>query len=426
MLARANDLAKLEQALRPAMIARRVRRAAARQPAAGPAPARRLPAPVHVPRRRAGRCGDQVEKLVPVDAKSRSTISATRRGRRRRLARAAREGVRARPEGACRRDLAKYIRPSENTFDFALMLALRVRVLRARLRQDRRAPQVRARQARVPGLPNPFTSQLQVIVLGLQGLQIEQHAEEVMAYVSQLAKDFERFRTDFEVVGKHIRNAQSKYGEADRRLERLGARLERATDWDDGPWWSPPRPLTSSPARSTLPRRGLAELTRRRGAMVVPRQGHQGASMLSALGRLRTRPRGQRGPAAFRQTLLSRNGLLFAQVADQAACDDDLALPRGESWVSVISPTPSISVGSSSAPSAISRSPETRHVCPSPALVVVVLVLEQQGHDPLRDQVAPVDAARSSWRSRRAPLAAQGPAPRARDSSPGRSCRRRR
>jgi DNA recombination protein RmuC len=54
-----------------------------------------------------------------------------------------------------------------------------------------------------------------------------------MAYVAQLAKDFERFRTDFDVVGKHIGNAQTKYGEADRRLERLGTRLERAADWDD-------------------------------------------------------------------------------------------------------------------------------------------------------------------------------------------------
>ena len=41
------------------------------------------------------------------------------------------------------------------------------------------------------------------------------------------------------------------------------------------------------------------ELTRRRGAMVVPRQGRREPQCSSALGRLRTRPRGeQRGPAA--------------------------------------------------------------------------------------------------------------------------------
>jgi DNA recombination protein RmuC len=63
-------------------------------------------------------------------------------------------------------------------------------------------------------------------------LQIERHAQEVMVYCAQLGKDFDRFRTDFEVVGKHLGNAQSKYGEADRKLERLGAGLERASDWE--------------------------------------------------------------------------------------------------------------------------------------------------------------------------------------------------
>src|ERR671923_291262 len=58
-------------------------------------------------------------------------------------------------------------------------------------------------------------------------------ARDVMAYVAQLAKDFERFRTDFDVVGKHIGNAQTKYAEADRRLERFETRLERASDWEE-------------------------------------------------------------------------------------------------------------------------------------------------------------------------------------------------
>ena len=54
-----------------------------------------------------------------------------------------------------------------------------------------------------------------------------------MAYCGQLGHDFERFRADFEVVGKHIQNAQSKYSEADRRLDRFGNRLERAADWQE-------------------------------------------------------------------------------------------------------------------------------------------------------------------------------------------------
>src|SRR2546430_5969984 len=81
-----------------------------------------------------------------------------------------------------------------------------------------------------PVSPSTFHAYLAIIVLGLRGLQIERHAQEVMAYCAQLAKDFSRFRQDFDVVGKHIGNAASKYSEADRRLERLETRLEQATE----------------------------------------------------------------------------------------------------------------------------------------------------------------------------------------------------
>jgi DNA recombination protein RmuC len=69
-----------------------------------------------------------------------------------------------------------------------------------------------------------------VLVLGFKGMQIEEHAREVMAYVAQLGRDFGRFREDFEVVGKHLGNAQSRYGEAEKRLEKLELRLERAAE----------------------------------------------------------------------------------------------------------------------------------------------------------------------------------------------------
>ena len=61
-------------------------------------------------------------------------------------------------------------------------------------------------------------------------MQIEQRAHEVMAYVAQLQGDFDRFRDDFQVVGKHIGNAQSKFGEAEKRLDRFDTKLERAAE----------------------------------------------------------------------------------------------------------------------------------------------------------------------------------------------------
>jgi DNA recombination protein RmuC len=61
-------------------------------------------------------------------------------------------------------------------------------------------------------------------------MQIEQRAHEVMAYVAQLEGDFDRFRDDFQVVGKHIGNAHSKFADAEKRLDRLDSKLERASE----------------------------------------------------------------------------------------------------------------------------------------------------------------------------------------------------
>ena len=72
-----------------------------------------------------------------------------------------------------------------------------------------------------------------MIALGLKGMQIEKRAHEVMGYVAQLQGDFDRFRDDFQVVGKHIGNAQSKFAEAEKRLDRFDTKLERAAETED-------------------------------------------------------------------------------------------------------------------------------------------------------------------------------------------------
>jgi DNA recombination protein RmuC len=81
-----------------------------------------------------------------------------------------------------------------------------------------------------PVSPSTFTAYLQVIVLGLRGMQIEQRAQEVMSYVAELNRDFGKFTEDFELVGTHLGRAQTKYTDADKRLGRFAGKLERASD----------------------------------------------------------------------------------------------------------------------------------------------------------------------------------------------------
>ena len=126
---------------------------------------------------------------------------------------------------------SKYIRPDEGTFDFAFMYLPSEAVYYELACGKTGQLLTYAHERRiVPVSPTTFTAYLQMIVLGLKGLQIEQHAQEVMAYCAQLQKDFGRFREDFDVVGKHLGNARTKYAEAEKRLDRFETKLEQAVE----------------------------------------------------------------------------------------------------------------------------------------------------------------------------------------------------
>src|SRR5437870_10853987 len=126
---------------------------------------------------------------------------------------------------------AKYIRPDEGTYDFAFMY-IPVEAVYYELACGKTGALLSyAHERRVfPVSPTTFTAYLQVIALGLRGMQIEEHAHEVMAYVAELQRDFDRFADDFDKVGTHIGHAQSKYHEASKRLDRFETKLERATE----------------------------------------------------------------------------------------------------------------------------------------------------------------------------------------------------
>jgi DNA recombination protein RmuC len=235
ILARANELKKLEQALRPPKA-----RGGFGELLLGNLLRDRLP-PDAYSLQYGFKTGERVdavirvERLVPVDAKFPLDNFE-------RLAEAETDGERTLHEKAFARDLKshvdaiaqKYIRPDEGTYDFALMYLPSEGVYYELVCGKTGALLQYAHEKRVfPVSPTTLTSQLQVIVLGLKGMQIEQRAHEVMAYVAQLQGDFGRFRDDFQVVGKHLGNAQSKFAEAEKRLDRFDTKLERAAESDE-------------------------------------------------------------------------------------------------------------------------------------------------------------------------------------------------
>jgi DNA recombination protein RmuC len=174
----------------------------------------------------------RVNQLVPVDAKFPLDNFA-------RLVEAQDAAERELYEKAFARDVKghidaiaqKYIRPDEGTYDFAFMY-LPSEAVYYELACGKTGELLRYAHERqvVPVSPSTFTAYLQMIVLGLKGLQIEQHAHEVMAYCAQLQKDFGRFREDFDLIGKHLGNAQDRFTDAEKRLDKFETKLEQAAD----------------------------------------------------------------------------------------------------------------------------------------------------------------------------------------------------
>ena len=126
---------------------------------------------------------------------------------------------------------SKYIRPDEGTYDFAFMYLPSEAIYYELVCGKTGALLSYAHEKRVlPVSPTTLTAYLQVVLLGLKGLQIEQHAHEVMAYCAQLQKDFGRFKEDFDLVGTHLGRANSSFGKAERRLDKFELKLDQAAD----------------------------------------------------------------------------------------------------------------------------------------------------------------------------------------------------
>jgi DNA recombination protein RmuC len=183
--------------------------------------------------------GDRVDavvkiggRLVPVDAKFplenfRRLREEPDEDRRRQFRRAFGRDVKARVDEIAKR----YILPDEGTFDFALMyipaenVYYEIIVREDGLEEDSPATYAMGRQV-IPVSPNSFYAYLQVIVMGLRGLQIEKDAREIQARLGRLRVDLEKFRDCFDVVGKHLGNARNKYDDAAAALDRVEAKLE--------------------------------------------------------------------------------------------------------------------------------------------------------------------------------------------------------
>ena len=127
-----------------------------------------------------------------------------------------------------------YIRPAEGTLDFALMyipaenVYYETIVKYAGETQD--ILQYSLEKKVIPVSPNLLYVYLMTVVMGLHGLQIEKQAAEIRQNLKKLNASFAEFVSNWDTLGKHIRDAYSKYEDSDKKLDRFGLQLSQIQD----------------------------------------------------------------------------------------------------------------------------------------------------------------------------------------------------
>ena len=79
----------------------------------------------------------------------------------------------------------------------------------------------------IPVSPNLLYTYLMTVAMGLHGLQIEKQAAEIRQNLGRLNASFGDFGGNWEILGKHLRNAYSQYDEGQKKLDRFGMQLGR-------------------------------------------------------------------------------------------------------------------------------------------------------------------------------------------------------
>jgi len=122
-----------------------------------------------------------------------------------------------------------YIRPAEGTLDFAIMYIPAENVYYETIVKYAGETQDVLKYALdkkvIPVSPNLLYAYLMTVVMGLHGMQIEKQAAEIRQNLKKLNSSFAEFISNWDTLGRHVRNAYNQYDEGQKKLDRLALQL---------------------------------------------------------------------------------------------------------------------------------------------------------------------------------------------------------
>jgi len=126
---------------------------------------------------------------------------------------------------------ASYIKPEEGTLDFAIMFLPAENIYYESMvknSDDNINIQDYALEKKVfPVSPNLLYIYLMTIVMGLHGMQIEKQAAEIRQNLNTLKNSFGDFISLWDTLGSHLRNAQAKHDDGQKKLDKFVMQLEQ-------------------------------------------------------------------------------------------------------------------------------------------------------------------------------------------------------
>lgn len=78
----------------------------------------------------------------------------------------------------------------------------------------------------VPVSPSTLYAYIQIVLLGMKGMQVSKKAKEILDSIKTMESEFGRVLDSYSVIGSHLTHAQQKYAETDKYLSKFGNRLQ--------------------------------------------------------------------------------------------------------------------------------------------------------------------------------------------------------
>ncbi|MDR0591230.1 MAG: DNA recombination protein RmuC [Candidatus Nomurabacteria bacterium] len=169
------------------------------------------------------------DKILPIDSKFslenyNRMVGEKSKDRREALAKEVYKDLKLRID-----ETSKYIRPAENTMDFAFMFVpsealyydmFLVKVGDSTAQRDLMEYAMRDKHVIVVS-PTTFTAYLQTVLQGLRSLQIEEQAKEIQKRVGQLGQHIEKYDDLMQRLGNSLGTTINHYNNAHKELKKI-------------------------------------------------------------------------------------------------------------------------------------------------------------------------------------------------------------